>query len=350
LSDPNCEHDSAQAPLVTIAFVFRERLSPTLASLRHLIGTTSHPHRLICVDSGSPPDLARSLRELASEHGFTLIRSEAQLTPNESRNLALQQVDTKYVVFVDNDVMVGENWLAPLVRCAEETGAWLVGPLYLESSPRWTRIHMFGGEARNRSEDGTPVFVERHDLHKARLEPNLAGLVRRKTGLIEFHTVLMSMEAYRRLGPLDPRLYCHSEHADLSMAVTRSGGTIYVEPVSVVTYMIPDRLGPMDRDYFSRRWCSAWNEATNDRLAEKYEIEPDEQGLVDVEKYVEGHRQKALVRYPRVRRVFGKAAHEKFVHRVGRPLEKRRNMRRYPRADLVDGRRVVSEIVETGPR
>jgi glycosyltransferase involved in cell wall biosynthesis len=116
-------------PSATIVFVFRERLSPTLACLHHLLRTTSGPFELICVDGGAPESISASLRGLAAKHCFTLIRSEHYLSPNESRNLALKHVQTPYVVFVDNDVKVSQNWLDPLVRCAEETGAWLVAPL-----------------------------------------------------------------------------------------------------------------------------------------------------------------------------------------------------------------------------
>src|ERR1700682_5732453 len=120
-------------PSTTIVFVFRERLSPTLACLQHLLGTTPGPYELICVDGGAPESISAPLRELASRHGFTLIRSEEYLSPNESRNLALKHVQTRYVVFVDNDVKVSQDWLDPLVRCAEETGAWLVAPLSMAS-------------------------------------------------------------------------------------------------------------------------------------------------------------------------------------------------------------------------
>src|SRR5690242_233077 len=89
----------------TIVIVPRERFSGALDSLESVIATAGVPHRLIYVDAGSPPSIARRLAEAARRHDFTLIRSDRYLTPNQARNLALPMVASKYVAFVDNDLM-----------------------------------------------------------------------------------------------------------------------------------------------------------------------------------------------------------------------------------------------------
>jgi glycosyltransferase involved in cell wall biosynthesis len=316
-------------PLATIAFVFRERLSPTVSCLQHLLDTTTvGSYELICVDTGVPKCIAESLRQLAARHGFTLIRSEHYLSPNQSRNLALQRVRTRYVVFVDNDVAVGQDWLNALVRCAEETGAWLVAPLYLESHKGELRIHMFGGKIQVRDEEGRPAYIEKHDLQHVLPDRN-SLLVRQTTELIEFHTLLMNMDAYRALGPLDEKLLNIAEHSDLCLAVRNAGKQIYLEPSSVITYLIPDRLEVIDREYFALRWSESWTEATLTRLAEKYSIPLEERGLREYGIWVRFHRQRALVTYPRLRGLLGPKWHERFRKYVGQPLEKRRNLRRY---------------------
>jgi GT2 family glycosyltransferase len=331
-------------PLATIAFVFRERLSSTVSCLEHLLATTAGPYELICVDAGSPEKIASRLRELASQHGFTLIRSEVHLTPNESRNLALEQVRTPYIVFVDNDVKVGENWLEPLVRCAEETGAWLVAPLYMQSLRGELKIHMFGGEIRVNDEQGRPAYFEKHQLQH-RSPGGEHRLERRSTDLVEFHTVLMNMQAYRQLGPLDEKLYNCSEHADLSLAVKKAGKEIYLEPASVITYQIPDRLEAMDRDYFALRWSEAWTQASLDRLAEKYVIPRDEIGLRQIGIWVTLHRQRVLAGYPRLGSLVGRKLQQAFRRRIAKPLEKRQNLRRYPAPEYVANRNIAARVV-----
>jgi GT2 family glycosyltransferase len=309
--------------------VYRERLSSTVSCLQHLLDTTAlGSYELICVDGGAPESVAASLRQLAARHCFTLIRSKDYLSPNQSRNLALQRVRTRYVVFLDNDVAVGQDWLNPLVRCADETGAWLVAPLYLESHKGELKIHMFGGRVQLRYE-GRPAYIERHDLQHVLLDGKSSRLVRQTTDLVEFHALLMNMDAYRALGPLDEKLLNIAEHADLCLAVKNAGKQIYLEPSSVITYLIPDRLDDIDREYFALRWSESWTEATLKRLGEKYSIPLEQQGLRDYAIWVRFHRQRVLVTYPRLRALFGSKWHERFRKYVGRPLEKRRNLRRY---------------------
>lgn len=292
-------------PSATIVFVYRERLSCTLPCLEHLLRTTAEPYKLICVDGGAPEPIASALRQLAATHAFTLLRSEKYLSPNESRNLALRHVQTRYVAFVDNDVKVSQNWLEPLVRCAKETGAWLVAPLYTESFRGKQTVHMFGGQVRVRDEQGRATYFEKHNLEHESLNGE-HQLVRQETDLIEFHALLMDMDAYRSLGPLDEKFFSCSEHADLSMAVKNAGKTIYLEPSSVITYEIPDRLGAMDREYFALRWSEAWTQAWTqaslERLAEKYAIPRNDRGLRKAGKWVTRHRQGAMAPYPRIRR------------------------------------------------
>jgi hypothetical protein len=328
----------------TIAFVFRERLSSTLPCLQHLLCTTSGPYKLICIDGGAPESISASLRQLASRHGFTLIRSEDYLSPNESRNLALMHVQTRYVAFVDNDVKVSQDWLDPLVRCAEETGAWLVAPLYMQSLRGELRVHMFGGTVRVRDEEGRPAYFEKHNLVHEFLNGE-RQLVRQATDFIEFHTLLMNMDAYRSLGPLDEKLFSCSEHADLCLAVKNAGKQIYLEPSSVITYQIPDRLDAIDREYFALRWSETWTQASLERLAEKYAIPLEDGGLRTIGNWVRRHRQGAKTAYPRIRGWLGTKWHQRFCKHIGQPLEKWRNLRQYTSSEYVINRKVEVKVI-----
>jgi len=331
-------------PSATIAFVFRERLSCTLPCLQHLLGTTRGPYKLICIDGGAPEAISASLRHLASKHGFTLIRSEDYLSPNESRNLALMHVQTRYVAFVDNDVTVSQDWLDPLVRCAEETGAWLVAPLFMESLRGELRVHMFGGSVRVRDEEGQPAYFEKHDLAHEFLNGE-RQLVRQATDFIEFHTLLMNMDAYRSLGPLDEKLFNCSEHSDLCLAVKNAGKQIYLEPSSVITYQIPDRLDAIDREYFALRWSETWTQASLERLAEKYAIPLEDGGLTELGSWIRRHRQGAMSAYPLLRGLLGAKWHQKFRRRVAQPLEKWQNLREYPSSEYVINRKVEARVI-----
>src|SRR5512134_3333559 len=134
-------------PDVTIVVVPRDHFSDTRESLESIYANTDLPFDLVYLDGRSPPRIARYLREQSTARGFRLIRTAHYLSPNSARNLGAQAVQTRYVVFIDNDVVVAPNWLGPLVECAEETGASITGPLSFESRPLHTHVHFAGGEA-----------------------------------------------------------------------------------------------------------------------------------------------------------------------------------------------------------
>ena len=88
-------------PKVTVVMSPRERFSLTERSITSLFGDLSVPFDFICVDGGSPASVRDYLQHEATRRSFRLIRTDYYLTPNEARNLATEQVRTRYVVFID---------------------------------------------------------------------------------------------------------------------------------------------------------------------------------------------------------------------------------------------------------
>ncbi|MEO1342314.1 MAG: glycosyltransferase family A protein, partial [Cyanobacteria bacterium J06635_13] len=120
---------------VTIVVTPRERFSCTSRSLESIYQHTQIPFNLIYVDGNSPGKVARYLQQQAQAKNFHHLRTNYYLSPNHARNLGLEHVTTKYVVFVDNDVVVSPGWLSQLVQCAESTSATVVGPLMCQDEP-----------------------------------------------------------------------------------------------------------------------------------------------------------------------------------------------------------------------
>jgi len=254
----------------TVVVVPRERFSVTRRSLESLLENTPAGFAMIYVDGGSPPPLRRYLERAAAQHGFRLLRYDCYLSPNEARNIGFAEVTTPYVVFVDNDVIVAPGWLENLVTCADETGAWLVGPLYCQGDPVHEIIHMAGGE----------VFLEDnlegrwlYEVHRYIGEP-LAHvrhrLKRQPTQVVEFHTMLVRSDALRRVGPLDEGLMSTREHLDLCLRALRAGGAVYLEPRAVITYLQPPPVAWPDAPFYVLRWSDEWARSTYRRLAQTW--------------------------------------------------------------------------------
>jgi hypothetical protein len=206
--------------------------------------------------------------------------------------LVLDHVNTEYVVFVDNDALVAPGWLDALVRCADETGAWMVGPLYFEFEPECTRLHMAGGVCRVvQLPDGSRSLVERHDHAHVKLAALGVELSRRETELIEFHTALVSMQTFAKLGRLDPNLIM-AEHTDLCLQVRAAGKSVFLEPAARVTWVPPTRADRLDTKYFQFRWSNEWTERTVARLREKYQLSATDPEMVGYRDWINDHRRR----------------------------------------------------------
>jgi len=298
------------ASKVTIVVVPRERFSVARRSLEHLIENTPAGFEMVYVDGGSPPPLRRHLQQASQRHRFRLLRYDCYLTPNEARNIGFAEVKTPYAVFVDNDVIFTPGWLENLVACAEETGAWLVGPLYCQGDPAHEIIHMAGGEAcLEENAEGRWLYeVHRyvgeplaHVRHRLRREP---------TQVIEFHTMLVQSEALRWLGPLDEGLMCTREHLDLCMRVTRAGGAIYLEPRAVVTNLQPPPVAWSDMPFYLLRWSDEWVHTTYRRLTETWGAVDG--GDVDLRRRIRVWRHQALPLLRAAAAILGESVADRF--------------------------------------
>ncbi|MBW4661158.1 MAG: glycosyltransferase [Drouetiella hepatica Uher 2000/2452] len=261
---------------VTIVVVPRERFSYTRESLESIYKHTSMPHKLVYVDGNSPPQVQEYLKVQAQEKEFKLIRTHYYLSPNRARNLALVEVDTKYVVFLDNDVVVTPGWLEALVNCADETGATVVGPLMCQYLPLHEDIHFAGGEsrvirdARGRNRLREKMYRQGQSVAKVRSQ-----LQRSQTELCEFHCALVRTEIFDRIGKFDEAMLNTKEHVDFCMAVAQAGGSVYFEPECLATYVPSSPLALSDWHFYMLRWSDAWELGSLSRLRQKWNLAED---------------------------------------------------------------------------
>ena len=259
---------------ISIVVVPREQFSVTERALETLYACTEGPFELVYVDGGSPPATRDYLRAEAARRGFELVRTERHLTPNEARNLGLARAGGEHVVFVDNDLLVSPGWLEPLVACARETGAWIVGPLYLEGEPEDRVIHMAGGTCEFRGEAPHREFLTEHLLQHVTLDELDAPLGRAPCDFVEFHCMLLTREALDRVAPFDERLMNTREHIVACLDAAEAGGGVWLEPASTVCYKAPPPLAREDAPYFLLRWSETWTRVTLRRFIERYGLDP----------------------------------------------------------------------------
>lgn len=263
-------------PQVTLVVVPRERFSCAQSSLESIYEHTQIPFKLVYVDGNSPAGVQHYLATQAAEKPFHLIRTDYYLHPNQARNLGAAAVQTPYLVFVDNDVMVTPGWLKALLTCAEETGAAVVGPLMCQHEPVHTEVHFAGGESH--------IWVDKEGRRRLRekmynqgksvaeIQP---GLTRTETELAEFHCVLVRRSVLEKLGGLDEHMLNTKEHLDFCMSVRDLGELIYFEPTSLVTYVPGAPQTWSDLHYYMLRWSDAWTLESLHHLRDKWSLTED---------------------------------------------------------------------------
>lgn len=281
---------SADSPRVTIVVSPRERFSVSRRSLESIYANTPEPFRLIYMDCGSPAYVRDWLKRESQARGFELLRFEEHMVPNRARNLAFPHVKTEYVCFIDNDALVDPGWLGAMIRCADESGAAVVAPLYLIGAREDNKIHMAGGKATREMRGPVHYFNEQHVLMDSPLLEWHGKLRRRETDYGEFHCMFMRSETLRKYGPLDEELKSALEHVDICIKMKDGGEKVVFEPASVVTYLSTAEFLLSDVPYFQRRWSTEWNRAAVTHFYRKWGFtfpQPTAQGMMN---WLEKHR------------------------------------------------------------
>lgn len=283
----------------TVAIVPRERFSHMDKTICSVLENTRIEYDLIVVDGKTPVQIRdRFQRDLEQAHA-TIIRSDSYITPNEARNLAANSVKTEYVVFLDNDTLVGPRWLEELIACADETGAAQVGPLQFIGDFQRQTIHIAGGFLHEVNENGRKVLYDEQRLFEAKLKTVREPLRRLQCDYIEFHCMLLKRDVLESIGGLDEQMRSVHEHIDLALELRRKDQNIYLEPKALATYIPPQEVPWFDLPYFEIRWCEEWTVPSVEHFRQKwgydrmgYIGEPKSVDLVDdtIVKFVRGHR------------------------------------------------------------
>lgn len=276
---------------VTICISPRERFSCSVDSLVDIVRNTSSAYRLIYIDANSPPAIASELAAICNRHNFTYVRIDRYLVPNEARNIALAQIDTPFVVFLDNDVFVTPGWLGAMLDCARDTGAWAVSPVILEGGAALQVIHMAGGDLIEYEAAGSNRLRQRHRFQLQTLPSVRHQLSREAVSLFEFHCVMLRTDVFEQRRFLDEAFASHGEHLDLAREIRRAGGTIYFEPAAVIRYDNARRFEDYDRAYFELRWSHEWTDASLEHARCKWNLAAQDSALQSMASWTEKHRQ-----------------------------------------------------------
>jgi GT2 family glycosyltransferase len=271
---------------VTLVVTQRQRMAHTQRSLENILSDQSEPFRLIYVDGGSPEPVRDYLARRVPEIGGILIRRPEWLWPSVARNLALAHVETPYVVFIDNDVMVEPGWLGKLLRAADETGAALVGPLYLTSDGNGqAHIHMAGGTITRVKTPAGEALHERHEAINAPVAER-DRMVRGACDFVEYHCVLARTAFVRNVGGLSEDIVCVHEHIDIALEAKSANLSVVFEPAAAITEYAFAPFHVADLPFHRWRWRRSAAQESLTAFCRKWNVVDDGEST-DVQAFVD---------------------------------------------------------------
>src|SRR5690242_1108843 len=285
----NLVEQSKSYPQVTVVITCRERRQLTEATIDEVVRNTRIPIRLLYVEAGDPDWLRSKIAHRSREWSLEVIRFDEPLWPTQARRRIADLIDTKYAVFMDNDVLVQPGWLEHLVDCAEQTGAGIVGPLYLiGADAQADSIHMAGGELIEERHGNKIVLKEAHRCIGMKLDK--ATLQREECDYVEFHCMLMRREVFRAPSVFDESIVCVHEHIHASLVARELGYKTFLEPAAKVTYLALAPYSLADLSVFRWRWSDDAVESSIRAFANRWGVIDDERSFGNHRTFVKQHR------------------------------------------------------------
>ncbi|CAN5579549.1 hypothetical protein BH23BAC1_BH23BAC1_39440 [soil metagenome] len=229
---------------IVIVIIVRDRFSMFKQCLEAVYLHTKQQFKVIVVVGGADKTTQTYLSQFQEENeNFKVIFKDNLLMQGEARNIALNHFDERYCIFLENDTIVHNDWLPPLLECMEEEKAAVVTPLIY-----WHRgIHSTGGKFVEYEKDGKKMFKNKILYNK---------ITRKRIDYPENHCILIDRdqfpkkEIFEDVEPFD---------VDLGLILKKYGKIVFFEPRSVVTYSAPPLLKVRDVPPFIFRWdANSW--------------------------------------------------------------------------------------------
>lgn len=214
--------------------------------MRNLLESTDVPLRLIYVDIASPAFLARELEAEAKKNRcIEVLRFDRFVSRQVARIKALRRVTTKFVVFVDNNMLFQRGWLESLIKAHKETGAEVVSPLIVTQGGD---LHFSAGLVVRKkigSKGGKSMVHRPHQQPGIGRAQNLRDVSPKRVDIdfAESHCCLALTQSMKEGGILNPKMRNAQTIASASYILKfRKKKQLVLDPSAVVS-IVPIGFG-----------------------------------------------------------------------------------------------------------
>ncbi|MCI9592490.1 MAG: glycosyltransferase [Lachnospiraceae bacterium] len=221
---PICFPDTS-TPLVSIIIPVHNQFDYTYACLRSIAKNTGTISYEILIADDCSSDFTAEISKIIPN--ITVVKTDIQAYFLRNCNNAALKANGKYLLFLNNDTQVQQNWLTPLVELLERepqiglTGSCLVypdGKLQEAGGIIWN-----DGSAWNYGNGKNPAMPEYRYV--------------KEVDYISGASIMIRKSIWEQLGGFDERFapaYC--EDSDLAFSVRKLGYKVVYQPASIVVH------------------------------------------------------------------------------------------------------------------
>jgi GT2 family glycosyltransferase/glycosyltransferase involved in cell wall biosynthesis len=224
--DHYCSRYTEDVPVDIIVPTY-SRPDMTIKCFEALQASGAKNYRVIWVDNGSRKEEIDEVMPVADgfencEH----MRFDTAIGFSRSVNAGLKRSletgDARYILLLNNDVMVTPGFLQRMINALEKGSHGAVGPLTSENNPQSL-------EALSGAIQGLPTFNGEPPDKRAEVLWEQYGSNTLPVGnMISFFCCLMRRRLVHKVGPLDENLFAYGEDNDYCNRMLRAGYTIGV--------------------------------------------------------------------------------------------------------------------------
>lgn len=245
--------------MISVITVVHNQRAMNQLFLSHLSQFTFHPYELVVIDNAST-DGSGAMFEAA---GAKVLRNEQNLAYPITQNQGAALATGDYLVFMNNDVLVGPHWDKHLLQIMQQKGVDIISPASIDRAEsrsatfywrrRWKMVRylswVMGNHAWSFRLRQRFMYGNWEDFCNRRLQQFGDGLVEGFAG----HTLFMHRSVYAKLGSWDEQIL--QADFDLYMRSRERWETVGdVKPIAVATGIFVHHYGRLTM----RRYPKAW--------------------------------------------------------------------------------------------
>ena len=201
-----------------------------LESLSHILYSN---YKIVIVDNGSTDGSVQRIRDLYDSmvDVVSLSNNEGFASGNNiGVNYAIKKYDPKYILLLNNDTVVTENFLTKMVDTAEssESTSVVVPKIMFFDEPK--RIWYAGGSINKIS--GLVKQCGRGRIDKLKYSK------RKSVSFMNGCSPLIKTEVIKKIGLFDELFFATSEDTDFSLRIAKLGTIIMYEPEAIILHKV----------------------------------------------------------------------------------------------------------------